>query len=360
MGPPPCDVRRIVSAPAPRTSPIAALRRWLAALDRRAYAWLAAGFGVVMLGVRLWPGQVAHPLNLFEAFAAYAMLPVWPALGYARWRRLPELTALCLFLALAHVGWVLDFVPRTLPRVASAAADEVPLRLATVNLLAPVGSATFAREIAAMDADVVVASELSDRWARIFEDEGIYERYPHVVQEVISERISYFGIGILSRLPITAQRIEHVEGIPWIRVDLDVSGTPLRIYAFHAHPPMGAEALALWERQLDALLPALEADVAEGRSVVLTGDFNTTSMTHGYRRILGVGLRAAHEEALRPWASTWPNGTRMFPPVRLDHVFVRGAVVRWVREGEGEGSDHRPILTELRVHAQRTAPATGR
>jgi vancomycin resistance protein VanJ len=334
----------------------ASLRGWLAVLDRRVYAWLAAGFGLVMLAIRLWPGQVGHPLNLFEAFAGYAMLPVWPALAYAGLRRMPGLTASCLCLVLAHLVWMLEFVPRALPRVTShAAADEgVPLRMATVNLLAPVGSATFAREIAAMDADVVVASELSDRWAEIFEDEGIYERYPHVVQEVISERISFFGIGVLSRYPITAERIGHVDGIPWIRVDLDVSGAPLRLYAFHAHPPMGSEALALWERQLDALLQPIEADVAEGRAVVLTGDFNTTAMTHGYRRILGTGLAAGHEAVLRPWANTWPNGTRFFPPVRLDHVFVRGVTVRSVREGEGEGSDHRPIVSDLRLRRSAT------
>lgn len=139
-------------------------------------------------------------------------------------------------------------------------------------------------------------------------------------------------------------------------MDLDVSGAPLRLYAFHAHPPMGAEALALWERQLDALLLHLEADVAEGRAVVLTGDFNTTSMTHGYRGLIAVGLRAAHEDALRPWASTWPKGTRFFAPVRLDHLFVHGASVRSVREGAGEGSDHRPIITDLLVEL----PATER
>lgn len=350
-----CRVRRsgVVSSPAPIAPPEASLRRWLATLDRRVYAWLAAAFGLVMLGIRLWPGQVGHPLNLFEAFAGYAMLPVWPALAYARWRRLPELTVLCLLLALGHLAWMLEFVPRSLPRVTSSAAadasEPVPLRIATVNLLAPVGSVTFAREIASMDADVVVASELSDRWAALFTEEGVYARYPHVVQEVISERVSYFGIGVLSRHPITAERIEHVDGIPWIRVDLDVSGTPLRLYAFHAHPPMGHDALDLWERQLDALLLETEADVAEGRAVVLTGDFNTTSMTRGYRRLLGAGLSAAHEEVLRPWASTWPNGTRLFPPVRLDHVFVHGVSVLSVREGEGDGSDHRPVVTELRL-----------
>lgn len=326
---------------------MARIRLFLRRLDRRVYAWLAIALSLMVLSTRLWPWQVAHPLNLFEAYAAYAMLPIWPALLYARWRRLFELTAVCLFFALAHLGWAFDFVPR----LGSAETEGTPLRLLTANLLAPAGSRVFAREILAADADVIVASELSDRWSALFEEEGIYAAYPYAESEVIPASRSYFGIGVLSRHPITDYAIEHIDGIPLIRADLEVRGTSVRLYGFHAHPPTGRGPLAVWETQMAWLEEHVADDIAAHRPVILTGDFNTTTMTRGYRRLLGLGLIAVHEAAMEPLSTTWPNGLWIFPPVRIDHVFVHGLGVRAVREGVGDGSDHRPIVSELVVPA---------
>lgn len=327
------------------TSLFGRARGFLRRLDRRVYAWVAIALCGMVLSTRFWPWQVAHPLNLFEAYAAYAMLPIWPALAYARWRRLSQLTAGCLFFALAHLGWVFDFVPR----LGSDDVEGTPLRLLTANLLAPAGSQAFAREILSADADVIVASELSDRWSELFEEEGIYAAYPYARSEVIPASESYFGIGVLSRHPITDHAIEHIDGIPLIRADLDVRGTPVRLYGFHAHPPTGRGPLAVWETQMAWLEERVGDDIAAHRRVILTGDFNTTTMTRGYRRLLGLDLVAVHEAAMRPWSTTWPNGLWIFPPVRIDHVFVHGLGVRAVSEGVGDGSDHRPIVSELVV-----------
>lgn len=321
---------------------------YLTALDRRAYAWTIAAFCAVVLATRLWPGQVAFPLNLFEAYAAYAMIPVWGALLYAGIRGLRELTAVCLFLALAHTGWALD----PLLRVSSGRActdGERRLRLLTANLLAPAPSDAFAEEIAAVDADVVITSELSDVWSALLAEHGLYARYPHVRAQIIPVTESYFGIGVLSRAPIVDHAFAHVDGIPMLRVDVEIDGAPLRIHAFHAHPPTDAFALVLWEQQLATLGALAEADVAAGRSVVVAGDFNTTTMTRGYRGLLDRGLTPAHDAALHPFATTWPNGIWLFPPVRIDHVLTHGLGVRSVWEGVGEGSDHRPIVSDLCV-----------
>lgn len=330
-------------APAPRT-----LGAYLRQLDRRFYGWLAASFGIVVVATRILPFQVPYPLDLFEAYAAYALLPVWPALVYARVRKLKDLTAVCLFLALAHVGWVFDFVPRRL--FAEPLPEQgTPLRLLTANLLAPAGSEIFAREIRDADADVIVASELSDRWSELFRSEGVYPAYPHIRANVIPSYRSYFGIGVLSRFPITDHRFHYIDTIPLVQVDLDVQGSPVRLYAFHAFPPTTVLGFSVWRRQLALLEELIDADREAGRRVILTGDFNTTTMTRGYRRLLATGLTSAHEAAGRPFAITWPNGLWTFPPVRIDHVFLRGVGVRSIREGVGDGSDHIPIVSELIV-----------
>jgi endonuclease/exonuclease/phosphatase (EEP) superfamily protein YafD len=49
-------------------------------------------------------------------------------------------------------------------------------------------------------------------------------------------------------------------------------------------------------------------------------------------------------------ATTWPNGLHKFPPLRIDHVFFTGTFVPLtVREGDGTGSDHRPVITDIAV-----------
>ena len=61
-----------------------------------------------------------------------------------------------------------------------------------------------------------------------------------------------------------------------------------------------------------------------------------------------IGLRDAHVERGRGNATTWPNGQRWYPPIRIDQVFLRGQTVCLsINEGTGRGSDHRPMLFEV-------------
>lgn len=299
----------------------------------------------MLLVVRVWPGQVAVPLDLFEAYAAYAAPPLWLALAYVAARRLPRSTALLSVVSILHLFWMLDSVPRLFAAQPDLTGPRV--RLLTANLLAPNPSPPLARELAAMEGDVLVASELSTQWAPLLGREGVLSRYPHAATDIIDATRSFMGLGIYSRFPITDHAIEHVHGIPLVRVDLDVDGHPLRVVAVHVLPPTSDAALVLFEEHLARVEAIARDDAAHGRATVVTGDFNTTSMTYAYRRLLGTGLRSAHELVGRPFATTWPNGTAWVPPIRLDHVFVSNVRVTSVREGVGEGSDHRPIVTEL-------------
>jgi endonuclease/exonuclease/phosphatase (EEP) superfamily protein YafD len=86
----------------------------------------------------------------------------------------------------------------------------------------------------------------------------------------------------------------------------------------------------------------------ERGALLLGGDLNATPHTGWFQRLLRLGLRSAHEERGRALASTWPNGLMPFPPIRLDHFLVSSELlVLDVREGEGRGSDHRPIIGDF-------------
>jgi endonuclease/exonuclease/phosphatase (EEP) superfamily protein YafD len=84
------------------------------------------------------------------------------------------------------------------------------------------------------------------------------------------------------------------------------------------------------------------------RPRVLVGDFNASPANRWFGQLLGLGLRDAHEAVGRPFATTWPNGRHLLPPLLLDHLFADPPIVPLrVREGRGVGSDHRPIVVDL-------------
>jgi endonuclease/exonuclease/phosphatase (EEP) superfamily protein YafD len=77
-----------------------------------------------------------------------------------------------------------------------------------------------------------------------------------------------------------------------------------------------------------------------------------------YRQLTADRLRSAHDDRGRGWVSTWPNGQVWLPPVRIDQVFVSPEVecVRIV-EGEGRGSDHKPVIVDVRIREPSEANA---
>jgi endonuclease/exonuclease/phosphatase (EEP) superfamily protein YafD len=310
-----------------------------------ALACVTLGLGLVALA-RFVPFQMPFPLSAAESEAFWVLLPAYPlALACLRDER-HRFAAGFALLALVHLGWTVEWVPRA----RTEGTGTGTLRVVVANLLAPRPTPALAREILAADADVVLVEELSDVWDELLREEGLYERYPHHVTDVHSVRADYFGIGIFSRIPLTSTEIEPLDEdfIPMARADLEVGGRVVRVYAIHAAPPSSSDWLPIWDRQMDLLRDRFRAEGADERRVLLAGgDFNASPYSNGYRRLMDAGMEEAHESVGRGLATTWPNGLFPFPPMRLDHLFVRGATVDSVREGVGEGSDHLPLVIDL-------------
>jgi endonuclease/exonuclease/phosphatase (EEP) superfamily protein YafD len=333
------------------SAPPARRERLLAALDR----WLvvAAMIAALVAAIRLMPFQTPLPLSAIEAEAAWAVPASALGLGLAAWRRSKRTAGAFGAALLVLVPWTLEWLPMALGHDGA----RVPsLRVLSVNLLAPRPTLALAQEILASDADVVLLQEASDEWWAVLEAEGVLERWPHHVAETHSFREDYMGIAIVSRLPIEAREIGPLgeTNVPYARIDVrTASGARVRLYAIHTWPPYGTELLAMHVAQMahvgalatrDAEDPALSA-------VIFGGDFNASPTTYQYRRLRETGLVNAHERVGRGFATTWPNLPWPFPPMRLDHVFVAGRDVEVVsvHEGEGEGSDHRPVYVALSI-----------
>lgn len=276
----------------------------------------------------------ALPLTLLPAYALVVLAALWR-------RRL--LTALCLGLVTAHVVVVAPALGAA--PVPAAAVDAPGLRVVVSNLFVlnpdPVEAG---RALRRLDADVVVAPELDARGLRALRRSGLLEDLPHVVAELGTRRET---VGLFSRLPLEDVTTRRVGGRELPRATVEVAGTPVRVLAEHTLPPLWVFEHP-WREALDDL--AQEVRTVDEPAVVL-GDFNADRDHAPFRRLLGTGLRDAHDERGRGLARTYPA---WLPVLHLDHVLVRdgaGArlVVRDVFELRLPGSDHLTVVADLAV-----------
>jgi len=328
----------------------------------RGKAWLevavgfVAFFSLVFASLRLLPMQSPYPLAALESethwVALTALLTLIPA-----WRLRAKKRGIALLVALVVlVPWCLEWTLTWAAAPPTPTAPVARLRVMSTNLLAPRLSIDLAHEIRDSDADVVLVQEASDEWWALLEAEGVFTRYPHRIEETHSYRQDYMGIAILSRLPITDSLIVPLSDpyIPIARIDVQVSGLPLRLYSVHTLPPYFPSYLETHLAQFAQIERMAREDIASGdfHAVLLAGDFNATPTSRSYRVLREAGFIAAHERVGRGFAFTWPNGVFWLPPMRLDHLFMlerepNTTHVLLVREGVGGRSDHRPLIVDL-------------
>jgi endonuclease/exonuclease/phosphatase (EEP) superfamily protein YafD len=84
--------------------------------------------------------------------------------------------------------------------------------------------------------------------------------------------------------------------------------------------------------------------------LVIVGDFNATQYSWIYKQLKAGGMRSAHEDRGRGYATSWPNGRVWVPPIRIDQAFLSSNVeCLGISEGTGLGSDHKPLILDVRI-----------
>ena len=168
--------------------------------------------------------------------------------------------------------------------------------------------------------------------------------------------VGYYGHALLSRYPLTLQRVEtfaspepgdprsEPRGAIWARATLptgtlDIISTHLGVRR-HERSFQSKELLGPgWLGSPDLTVPA-----------IVCGDLNAIPRAATYRRIAG-RLHDAQRMLGRRTKPTWPS---RFPLVRIDHVFVsdgvrvHGASVPWNRTSR-KASDHLPLVVDIEV-----------
>jgi endonuclease/exonuclease/phosphatase (EEP) superfamily protein YafD len=191
--------------------------------------------------------------------------------------------------------------------------------------------------------DVIVVLELNDAWGRALDT--LAAEYP---QRVTQPREDSFGIALLSRLPADGIEVRELgpAEVPSILAHIDCGDNiGFQLVGTHPLPPIGAEYAALRNDQLydvGQLVRTLP------RPTVLAGDLNATSWSPFFRDLVAdSGLRDSRNGlGIQP---SWPSRSTMIG-IPIDHVLVSPEITVERRAvGTDIGSDHRPVIIDLRI-----------
>jgi endonuclease/exonuclease/phosphatase (EEP) superfamily protein YafD len=293
-----------------------------------------ACYGVLANALSGWWWRFDLLGHFLPYYAALLVCTVPLLLYQRRWRM-----AVCGLLALGYGGVQLGpyFGPR--PTV----GDGTPFTVIVCNVLSgnetPERATDFLRT---QSAEVAVVLEVTPTWAKRLKT--LVDVYP---EQAFSAREGNFGIAVLSKRPWVSAELARFgpEPLPSYQVDFDIEGTPVRLIATHPPPPMSSEYTAFRNRQLQAIAVACAETPGE---CMVAGDLNATPWCHGFR-LLTVNGRLRDSSlgfGIRP---TWPilQGLAVIP---IDHVVVsKGIGIARRTVGPNVGSDHRPVVVELRV-----------
>ncbi|MBO2445985.1 endonuclease/exonuclease/phosphatase family protein [Actinomadura barringtoniae] len=320
---------------------------------RTVLAWTGVGAWGTWTLVRLAGGDrlpiIATPaapaLALTPYVAATVPIPILLAVLLRRWKA-------AIAAGVVAAGLVAVVLPRAIGGDQPSAHGPV-VRILTANML--FGEADPNRIIQLVrstNADILSLQEFTTGAVGRLEGAGLTSLLPY---KVIDPRWGAAGSGLYSRYPM--QQLPPLPrtqmAMPQAEVTLP-SGRRLEVTAVHPVPPISAESLHDWKRDLGELpsaRPPAEASAgnASGPVRILAGDFNATLDHATLRKLIGRGYADAADRAGEGLIPTW-GLTEPRPPLTIDHVLVdRRCRVQKVEIHDLKGSDHRALFAEVRL-----------
>lgn len=311
-----------------QSRPISGRILWLVLLA------VAAGSLGGLLGKRWW---VLELLSHFQI--QYATLAGTLLLCFALLKRPRGVIAASLVLAI-NLSLLL---PLFQGRTSADAAHKPALRLVYANIhTSNLNHQPLLDLIATEAADLVMLAEVTDRWAKALS--SLDETYPH---KVICPRIDNFGIGLWSRHPLKVGKVHYWgdANVPSIQAELDHQGEAITILLTHPLPPMRQRLSKLRDQQLRQLAGIAQS---HGDRTILLGDFNTTAFSPIFDEVLAISGLLDSTRGFGPQPS-WPAGLPWILRIPIDHCLHSADLsVTERRIGPSIGSDHLPVLLELR------------
>jgi len=300
---------------------------------RAAILAIAAAFALSLGGRYDWRLDLFSHWRLQYLFTAGLLLPL------LLWRRHHFSALLAALVVLSNVT-TLHSTPQALTAKASEAqiaSGDRRIRLAHFNLL--VSNRSYGRTIEwlrQVRPDVLVLVEYTERWGAAMR--SLDGEFPHRIAEPDNEG---GGIAIYSRYPFRKAIPYRVGYRPRTALDVTfaVAGAELTVIAAHPWPPISSAKARDQERYL-GLIESL-ARQASG-PLVVSGDLNTTPWSHVFTDFVKAG--GFVEREVLP---TWPAGLGALG-IPIDHVLGRGLNIEAIGAGPRLGSDHRPLVADIR------------
>jgi endonuclease/exonuclease/phosphatase (EEP) superfamily protein YafD len=299
---------------------------------------------LLIAALRILTHDATLLLVCINAFTLYFYLPAYVVLAFALVRRMWWLAAASLLVIGCHLAWIApDFRSAVVSPGPVDAKSTASLRVFYVNANRYNQSRDeLLAEVAAAHPDVVVFAEFWIPWRPTMLKSPVMAAFPYGTD---LQSWTRGDVIVRSRVPIEDLQAHWAGGRVFIEFNVTFDGRPLHFLGLHSPRPMNMEShdyRGYWKD----VLPAI---AKRPRPLVVLGDFNSTQHSRIYEQVTALGLRSVHELLGRGFVTTWPNGKLWMPPIRIDHVFISPEVecVRCV-EGVGAGSDHRPLILDLR------------
>jgi endonuclease/exonuclease/phosphatase (EEP) superfamily protein YafD len=194
------------------------------------------------------------------------------------------------------------------------------------------------------EADVLVIQEATPMHARLLRQQLPSYRYS-MLDGTLDD-----GTIVFSRWPIEqSQYVQLTRGGARVAsVVVRWRDRPIQLYGVHLHWPLGSRVSRYRNAELAKL--ATMANSAATHPLLVAGDFNITPWSSFYREFVRDSqLRDA--DVGQPLQASWPAALGPFG-IRIDHCLHSK---QWdtieTRTGPELGSDHLPVIVELRLRA---------
>jgi endonuclease/exonuclease/phosphatase (EEP) superfamily protein YafD len=313
-------------------------------------AWLATLTLGLIAVLRVFYHDGTHLLTWLNAFTRYVYLPAYLCLIWALWKRRWRLALANLAIVSCHLYWLApDFLRDRRFDTADAAtisehSAEQSLRIFFANVrVANLERAPLLREIRDANPDVVVIVEFSQIWYVAFRHSPLIATFPYGSG---LDQAQVNAVNLFSKRPLTSERQEWIAGRSVEIVEIPLGSKTLHLVGLHAPRPMDYrdnDYEGYWSRVVPLLL-------GEQHPLVVIGDCNATQYSLVYEQLKAGGLRSAHEDRGRGYATSWPNGQEWVPPIRIDQAFLSSDVeCLGISEGVGLGSDHKPLILDVQI-----------
>lgn len=199
-------------------------------------------------------------------------------------------------------------------------------------------------------ADVVLVCEVNGAWARELDSLSDVYPYQHVVPSDDN-----FGIALLSRGPWRRVRSEMLgpAGVVSIVAEFEELGPrPFTFIGTHPLPPGSRDSAAMRNEQLQDIARFIQQSK---QPAIVAGDLNITSYSPFFHDLLRDANLRDSRQGIGVQASWSPRIPLLFS-IPIDHVLISPEFeVVSRRVGPKLGSDHRPVLVELRSNEQATS-----